>query len=90
MNGPEDQRLSIEEFDLNVEHRMLFRKKSKNERLGYEAKIVNDIKKMNMETNAIIEEHWESSFVKPKSIHVCVDKIIMNKTQISLNKFILF
>lgn len=72
--GPEDQKISIEEFDLNVEHRMLFRKKSKTERFEYEAQILNEIKNLNAETRVILKEHWDSLFVKPKSINVCFVK----------------
>jgi hypothetical protein len=69
-NGPEDTKINIEEFDLNVDYRLWFREKCKVERDRYEEKILSDINNMKMETENILKEHWESLYVKPKSIHV--------------------
>lgn len=69
-NGPEDTKINIEEFDLNVDYRLWFREKCQVERDRYEEKVLSDINNMKMETENILKEHWESLFVKPKSIHV--------------------
>lgn len=65
-------KINIEEFDLNVDYRQTFREKCKIERHEYENKINNSINMFKMETEAILKEHWESIFVKPKSIYVYI------------------
>lgn len=70
INGPEDTKLNIEEFDLNVDYRLWFREKCKIERHRYEEKVLGDINTFKTETENILKEHWESLFVRPRSIHV--------------------
>lgn len=72
VNGPEDARISIEEFDLNVDYRLMFKEKSRVQRLEYEKKIRGDINAFKIETENILKEHWESLFTKPKSLYVCL------------------
>ncbi|XP_026806697.1 cilia- and flagella-associated protein 43-like [Rhopalosiphum maidis] len=74
VNGPEDIKINIEEFDLNVDYRLNFREKCKLERKEYEVKILSDINKFKMETENIIKEKWETLFIKPKSIY-CLKNI---------------
>ncbi|XP_060835447.1 cilia- and flagella-associated protein 43 isoform X1 [Rhopalosiphum padi] len=74
VNGPEDIKIDIEEFDLNVDYRLNFREKCKLERKEYEVKILSDINKFKMETENIIKEKWETLFIKPKSIY-CLKNI---------------
>lgn len=74
VNGPEDIKIDIDEFDLNVDYKLKFREKCKIERHEYKSKILGDINKFKMETEDILKEHWESLFVKPKSIYVCIIK----------------
>lgn len=75
INGPEDAKIDIEEFDLNVDYRLMFREKCRTERHEYETKILGDINAFKTETANILKEHWESLFIKPKSIHVRVYNI---------------
>lgn len=70
INGPDDTKINIEEFDLNIDYRLEFREKCKIERYEYELKILDDINKLKIETENIIKEYWESLFIKPKSIYV--------------------
>lgn len=70
VNGPENMKIDIEEFDLNVDYRVWFREKCALERRKYEEKIISDINHFKTETEDILKTHWESLFVKPKSIHV--------------------
>lgn len=70
VNGPEDTRINIEEFDLNVDYRQEYREKCKIERQNYEVIILNDISKFKTETEDIIKKHWEHLFVKPKALYV--------------------
>ncbi|XP_016656351.2 cilia- and flagella-associated protein 43 [Acyrthosiphon pisum] len=69
VNGPDDMKIDIEEFDLNVDYRLSFREKCKLERKEYEEKILSDINKFKLETENIIKEKWETLFIKPKSIY---------------------
>lgn len=73
INGPENTKVNIEEFNLNMDYRLEFKEKCKIERHEYESKIIIDINKLKMDTNNIIKEHWESLFVKPRSIYVCMN-----------------
>ena len=70
INGPDDSKINIQEFDLNIEYRLMFREKCKTERQEYESKMLDDIKKFKIETQNTLKEHWDSLFVKPKSIYV--------------------
>lgn len=70
VNGPEDQKINIEEFELNTDYRENFRKKCEIERQQYRAKIQNDMTEFMAQNKLILNEHWESMFVKPKSIYV--------------------
>lgn len=70
VNGPEDTRIAVEEFDLNMDRRFWFEENCKNERREYEVKIRGDVDKFKTETENILKEHWESMYVKPKSIYV--------------------
>ncbi|XP_060871614.1 cilia- and flagella-associated protein 43 isoform X4 [Metopolophium dirhodum] len=74
VNGPDDMKIDIEEFDLNVDYRLSFREKCKLERKEYEEKILSDINKFKLETENIIKEKWETLFIKPKSIY-CLKNI---------------
>lgn len=78
INGPKETKINIEEFDLNMEYRIQFREKCKTERREFEDQIFGDIKKFELETKDILKEHWESLFVVPKSIHVCMVKPVNN------------
>lgn len=64
-------KINIKEFDLNVDYRQKFKEKCKIDRDAYERKIIDDINLFKMETKTILKEHWDSLFVKPKSIYVC-------------------
>jgi len=79
-NAPEDWRLDLEELDLNVAYRQKFREQSKTERQQYRVKVVRDMAEFEVQKNAIIKEHWECLFVKPKSIHVSAIKSYSNDT----------
>lgn len=70
VNGPENTKIDIEEFDLNVDYRLWFKGNCALERRKYEEKIISDINSFKIETEDILKKHWESLFVKPKSIHV--------------------
>lgn len=70
INGPDDAKIDIEEFDLNVDYRLTFKEKCRTQRNEYETKILEDINAFKTETANILKEHWESLFIKPKSIHV--------------------
>ncbi|VVC42480.1 WD40/YVTN repeat-like-containing domain,WD40-repeat-containing domain [Cinara cedri] len=74
VNGSEDTRINIEEFDLNVDYRQEFREKSKIKRQIYEEKILDDINKFKIETENIIKEHWEYLSVKPMAVY-CLKKL---------------
>jgi len=63
---------NIEEFDLNVDYTLSFRKKCMLERNKYEDKMLSDINNFKIETENIIKEKWETLFIKPKSIYVCI------------------
>lgn len=70
MNGPDDTKINVEEFDLNVDYRLWFREKCALERRDYEEKIISDMNNFKIETEDILKKHWTSLFVKPKSLHV--------------------
>lgn len=78
VNCPEETKINIEEFDLNIEYRIQFREKCKTERREFENHIFGEIEKFELETRDILKDHWESLFVKPKSIHVCMVKLKNN------------
>lgn len=82
LNGSEDIRINIGEFDLNVDYRQKLREKYKIERQNYEAKILGDISKFKIETENILKEHWDYFFIKPKTIYVRI-VIVENKTETS-------
>lgn len=75
-NGSEEFRINTEEFDLNIDHLIQFRENRRIERQVYEAKILSDINTFKIKTKNIIKEHWESLFIKPRSIFVRVITII--------------
>lgn len=69
-NGPEDFKINLDEFDLNIENSLQLRENRKIERQVQHAKILSDINKFKIKTKDIVKEHWESLFIKPKSIYV--------------------
>lgn len=79
LSGPDDRKIKIENFNLNDEYRLKFKEKSEIELQQYEMKILNDINRNELETKNILDEHWESLDVKPKSIYVSVIKPLKMK-----------
>lgn len=69
-NGPEDFKINLNEFDLNIENSLQLRQNRKIERQAYEANVLSDINMFEMKTKDIIKKYWESLFIKPKSIYV--------------------
>lgn len=74
INGPDDNKIKIEDFNLNDDYTLQLKKKSEIERRQYEMKILNDINRNELETKNILDKHWESLHIKPKSIYVCLIK----------------
>ncbi|XP_050433883.1 cilia- and flagella-associated protein 43 [Adelges cooleyi] len=74
INGPEDEKLTIEEFDLNEEYRKMFLEQSVIEREKYQINVLDDIVQFKTERDAILEQFWDSFVVKPRSIQ-CLEKI---------------
>ncbi|XP_025190964.1 cilia- and flagella-associated protein 43-like [Melanaphis sacchari] len=74
INKPNCMQINIEEFDLNVDYTLSFKKKCKIERKKYEEKNLGDISNFKIETENIIKEKWETLFIKPKSIY-CLKNI---------------
>lgn len=79
INGPEDTKINIEEFDLNDNYRTMFREKCQTNLREYELKIHDDIDTFERETKDIVREKWEKLSVKPKSIYVRTVKLRITK-----------
>lgn len=72
INGPEDTKINIEEFDLNEDYRTKFKEKCQTNLHEYELKMFDDINRFERETRYIVRGNWETLSVKPKSIYVSI------------------
>ncbi|XP_050530954.1 cilia- and flagella-associated protein 43 isoform X2 [Daktulosphaira vitifoliae] len=74
LTGPENEKLHIDEFDLDEDYRKIYREKCEIERKEYQTNILNILVNLKSETDTILKKNWDSLSTKPKSLK-CLEKL---------------